>query len=80
MIYLTNDYIYQPFMTNDYIYQPFMTNDYIYQPTVGWLMIMVFNATFNNISVISWRLLLDHARNSESTNKRGTINLNRRFT
>ena len=72
MIYLTNDYIYQPFMTNDYIYQPFIT--------VGWVMIMVFNATFNNISVISWRLLLDHARNSEITNKRGTINLNRRFT
>jgi hypothetical protein len=25
---------------------------------VNWVMVMVFNATFNNISVISWRQLL----------------------
>ena len=25
---------------------------------VGWFRIMVFNATFNNISVISWRSVL----------------------
>ena len=24
----------------------------------GWWWVMVFNATFNNISVISWRLVL----------------------
>ena len=25
---------------------------------IGWVSVVVFNATFNNISVISWRLVL----------------------
>ena len=40
--------------------QKYIPMYYLEYPHVGWLVwfIMVFNATFNNISVISWWLVL----------------------
>jgi hypothetical protein len=40
-----------------------------------WVMVMIFNATFNNISVISWQsfLLVDGEKEKEKTSDRSQV-------